>query len=81
MTTLTIEIDKEKDLPTIEAFLKQMGLQYHVDDDDNWGDLPPDAIEGIKAGLDDIEAGRVYTNAEVMAHMQERLNELRKKNG
>jgi len=41
MTTLTVEIDKEKDLPAIEAFLKKMGLEYQVEtDDDDWGDLP-----------------------------------------
>jgi hypothetical protein len=83
MTTLTVEIDKEKDLPAVEAFLKKMGLEYQIetDDDDDWGDLPPEAVEGIKAGLEDIKAGRVYTHAEVMAHMENRLNQLRKNNG
>ncbi|HVS91341.1 MAG TPA: hypothetical protein VHE59_04865 [Mucilaginibacter sp.] len=52
MTTLTVEIDKEKDLPAVEAFLKKMGLEYQIenDDDDDWGDLPPEAVEGIKQG-------------------------------
>ncbi len=83
MTTLTVEIDKEKDLPAIEAFLKNMGLEYQIEteDDEDWGDLPPEAIEGIKAGLEDIKAGRVYTHAEVMARMENKLSQLRKKNG
>ncbi|HVV54479.1 MAG TPA: DUF2683 family protein [Mucilaginibacter sp.] len=83
MTTLTVEIDKEKDLPAVEAFLKKMGLEYQIetDDDEDWGDLPPEAIEGIKAGLEDIKAGRVHTHAEVMAIMENKLNQLRKKNG
>jgi len=82
MTTLTIAIDKDKDLPAVEAFLKKMGIDYHVEgDDDDWGDLPPEAIEGIKAGLEDIKAGRVYTHAEVMARMEDKLSQFRKKNG
>ena len=80
MATLTIEIDKVRDLPAVEAFLKKMGLDYQLDDDD-WGDLPQDAIDGIKAGLEDIKAGRVHTHAEVMAYMEEKLNRLRAKNG
>jgi hypothetical protein len=81
MATLTVEIDKEKDLPAIEAFLKKMGLDYQVENDDDWGDLPQEAIESIKAGLADGEAGRVHTHSEVMAHIEEKMNRLRKKNG
>ncbi|HJP63756.1 MAG TPA: hypothetical protein VJ844_09955 [Mucilaginibacter sp.] len=81
MATLTIEIDKEKDLPAIEALLKKMGLEYQVEDDDDWGDLSPEAIESIKAGLADGEAGRVRSHEEAMAHVQETLDRLRKKNG
>lgn len=81
MATLTIEIDKEKDLPAVEAFLKQMGLDYQVEDDDDWGDLPEAAIEGIKAGLADGEAGRVHSHEEVMARAREKLKHLREKNG
>jgi len=83
MTTLKVEIDKEKDLPAIEAFLKKMGVEYQIetDEDEDWGDLPLEAIEGIKAGLADGEAGRVHKHEDVMAHVQETLNRLRKKNG
>jgi hypothetical protein len=82
MATLTIEIDKEKDLPAVEAFLKQMGLEYQVEDgDDDWGDVPPEAIDGIKAGLADGEAGRVHSHEYVMAHVEEKLKRLREKNG
>jgi hypothetical protein len=83
MTTLTVEIDKEKDLPAIEAFLKKMGLEYQVetDEDEDWGDLPAEAIENIKAGLADGEAGRVRTHEEAMTHIQKTLEHLRKKNG
>jgi predicted transcriptional regulator len=60
-----------------------MGFEYQIEtnDDDDWDDLPPEAVEGIKAGLEDIKAGRVYTHAEAMAIMENRLNQLRKKNG
>ena len=75
MTTLTIEIDREKDLPAIVAFLKQMGLEYHMEDDgDSWGDRQPEAIESIKAGLADAEAGRLYSHEYVMAYMKEKLD-------
>ncbi|HEY4327297.1 MAG TPA: hypothetical protein VGN20_25140 [Mucilaginibacter sp.] len=82
MATLTVEIDKERDLPALQALLDRMGLAYEVEgDDDDWGDPPEAAIEGIKAGLEDIRAGRVHTHAEVMASMEERFNQLRLKNG
>ncbi|MBS1528818.1 MAG: hypothetical protein JSU01_00805 [Bacteroidetes bacterium] len=83
MTTLTVEIDKEQDLPAIEAFLKKMGVEYQIetDEDDDWGDIPPEAIEGIKAGLADGDAGRVRSHEEAMAHIQETVARLRKKNG
>jgi len=82
MTTLTIEIDKEKDLSELQAVLTRMGLKYEVEVDDDWADLPQDAVEGIKAGLADGEAGRVHSHEDVMAYMEEKLKHLRaKKNG
>jgi hypothetical protein len=83
MTTLTVEIDKERDLPVLQALLSRMGLKFQVEeDDDDWGDLPEAAIEGIKAGLADGEAGRVHSHEYVMALMDEKLKQLRaKKNG
>ncbi len=32
MTTLTVEIDKEKDLPALQALLSRLGLKYRIDD-------------------------------------------------
>ena len=58
-----------------------MGLKFHIEEDEDWGDLSEEAIESIKVGLADIEAGRVYTHEEVMARMAERLKEWRAKNG
>jgi predicted transcriptional regulator len=83
MATLTVEIDTERDLPALQAILTRMGLEFDVEEeDDDWGDLPEAAIEGIKAGLADGEAGRVHSHEYVMAHMEEKLNQLRaKKNG
>ncbi|MDB5123047.1 MAG: hypothetical protein JWP94_1176 [Mucilaginibacter sp.] len=83
MTTLTVEIDKERDLPVLQALLSRMGLKFQVEEDnDDWGDLPEAAIEGIKAGLADGEAGRVHSHEYVMALMEEKLTQLRaKKNG
>lgn len=80
MTTVTIEIDKEKDLPALEAALSKMGLKFHVEEDDEWGDLSEAEIEGIKAGLADSEAGRVHTHEYVMSEMNKTIEELRKKN-
>lgn len=51
------------------------------EDDEDWSDLPPEAIESIKAGLADGEAGRVHSHEEAMAHIQETLKRLREKNG
>ena len=82
MAILTVEIDKERDLPALEALLTRMGLEFELEDDnDDWGDLPEAAIESIKAGMEDFKAGRVHTHEEVSAYMEERLNQLRAKNG
>jgi predicted transcriptional regulator len=84
MTTLTVEIDKERDLPALQEVLGRMGLKFQLEEnnDEDWGDLPEAAIEGIKAGLADGEAGRVHSHEYVAAYMEEKLNRLRaKKNG
>jgi hypothetical protein len=72
MTTVTVEIDKEKDLPLLQELLGRLGLKYHIDEDNEWGNLPPEAIEGIEAGLADVAAGRVNTTEEVFAYLEER---------
>ncbi len=84
MTTITVEINKEKDLPALQEVLGKMGLKYRVEEEEeeDWGDLPEEAIEGIKAGLADVEAGRTHSHEYVMAYMDEKLKQLRaKKNG
>lgn len=80
MTKFIVEIDSEADATAIEAVLDKMGLKYHIeeeDDEDDWGDLSEDAIEGIKAGLADIEAGRTYSHEEVMARIQKKFDDLK----
>jgi predicted transcriptional regulator len=82
MTTITVEINKEQDLPALEAVLSKMGLKFHIEeDDDDWGEIPEAAIEGIKAGLADIEAGRTHTHEEVMAYMNQKYGHLKRKDG
>jgi hypothetical protein len=82
MTTLTVEVDKEKDLPVLQALLSRMGLKFEVEEeDDDWGDLPEAAIEGIKAGLADVKAGRTHSHEYVMAEMDKKIVGFRKKNG
>ena len=80
MTVVTVKINDEQDLPALEEFLTDKGMEFEIDDDD-WGDLPAAAVEGIKAGLADIEAGRTYSHEYVMAYMDERLKRLKAKNG
>jgi len=82
MTTITVEINKEQDLPALEAVLSKMGLKFHIEeDDDEWGNLPESVIESIKAGLADIEAGRTVSHEEAMARMSKVLSDWREKNG
>ncbi len=82
MTILKIEIEEERDLPELQALLTKMGLKYEVEEEeDDWGDLPQEAIEGIKAGLADEEAGRMHSHEEVMARINEKLNRMGIKNG
>ena len=81
MTTLTIEIDTDKDLSALQEVLSKMGLKYQVEEDtDDWGDIPEEAIEGIKAGLADIEAGRTHTHEYVMTEMNKKIEQFRKAN-
>jgi len=81
MTILTVEIDKEKDLTALQAVLSNMGLKYQLEeDDDNWGDIPEETIEGIKAGLAAIEARRTHTHEFVMSEMNKRIEQFRKNN-
>lgn len=74
MTTLTVEIDKERDLPALQAVLSRMGLKFQISEDDDWGDLSTAEIEGIKAGLEDIEAGRTFSHEEVISRINKKLN-------
>jgi len=78
MTTLTVEIDKERDLPALQAVLSRMGLKFHLEDDD-WNGLSDAEIEGIQAGLDDIEAGRTYSHEFVMGEINKKIKEFQKK--
>ena len=72
MTTLTVEIDKERDLPALQALLNRMGLKFRLADED-WGDLSETEIEGIKEGLEDAAAGRTLSHDEVMARINKKL--------
>ena len=36
MTMLTVEIDKERDLPVLEALLSRLGLKYEIGEKDDW---------------------------------------------
>jgi len=76
MTTLTVEIEKKQDLTALQATLNKLGLKYTVDTGrDNT--LSDAEMEGIKAGLADIENGRVHTHAEVKARIDQKLQDFR----
>ena len=74
MTTLTVEIDKERDLPALQALLSRMGLKFQLADNDDWEGLSDAEIDGIKAGLEDIKAGRTLSHDEVMSRIDKKLN-------
>jgi predicted transcriptional regulator len=81
MATLTVEIDKERDLPELKEVFDRMGLKFELEDDD-WSDLPEAAIEAIKAGMEDAEAGRFHSHEYVIDYMEKKLDNLRsKRNG
>lgn len=82
MTTLTVEIDKERDLPAIRDLSNSMGLHYKLKEvNDDWQGLSDKEITGIKAGLEDIEAGRVYTHEQAKDRIQKKINQLQEKHG
>jgi predicted transcriptional regulator len=81
MTTITLEIDEEKNLPEVLSELDRLGLKYHInEEEDEWGGLSEAEIESIKAGLADAEAGRTHSHEYVKAEMEKLINEFRKKN-
>ena len=80
MTTLTVEIDKTKDLPALQALLDRLGLKYIVNDNE-WLDLSDSEVKGIEAGLEDFEAGRLHSGSDVKAYLDRKISILRSKNG
>ena len=79
MTTLTVEIDKEQDLSVLQALLKRLDLKYTIEDETWTENLSEGEIEGINAGLDDIENGRIYSHEEVKSRIDQKLESFRKK--
>lgn len=79
MTTLTVEIDKEKDLPVLQALLDRLDLKYHVENDNY--KLSDAELEGINAGLADLDAGRVHTMTEVKSRISQKIKNFRSSNG
>jgi len=58
MTTITVEIDKEKDILAVTEFIGNLGLKYHVNDDEGLT-----YTDELKELLDERYAG--YTNGRV----------------
>ncbi|GGH20986.1 hypothetical protein [Mucilaginibacter phyllosphaerae] len=75
MTTLIVQINKEKDLSALQEVLNGLGLEYKLQEDE-WAGLSSTEIEGIKAGLADIEAGRIFTHKEAMDRIANKLKQL-----
>jgi predicted transcriptional regulator len=68
MTTLTVNIENEKDLPVLQEILNRFGLEYSVEE----GEEDKALEEALNRALADSEAGRVRPHAEVMAEMRAR---------
>ncbi len=79
MTTLTVEIDKIQDLTVLQALLTRLELKYTIEEEDWVKDISDAEIAGIKAGLADIEAGRVYSHKEVSDRINQKLQNFRNK--
>jgi len=70
MTTLTVNIENEKDLPVLQEILDRFGLSYSVGSDDY-----DEALEAsLKKGLTESEAGLGRPHAEVMSEIRARYN-------
>jgi hypothetical protein len=48
MTTITVEIDKDKDISAVKEFIGHLGLKYYINDHKNLV-----YTDEIKAGLDE----------------------------
>jgi hypothetical protein len=80
MTTLKVEINEEKDLPVLAKVLTELGFSFKLENDE-WEDLPDEAVSGIKAGLNDWEEGRVYVHEEAKSRINKKLAELHSRYG
>lgn len=67
MTTLTVNIENEKDLPALTDFLNKAGLPYTVDEEYD------EALEAaLQEGLKESEAGLGRPHDEVWAEIEAR---------
>jgi predicted transcriptional regulator len=68
MTTLIVNIENEKDVPTITDLLNRPGVTYSVDEEYD------EALEAsLKQGLAEAQAGLGRPHSEVMAEARARL--------
>jgi len=64
MTTLTVNIENEKDLPALTDFLNKAGLTYSVD-----GEYDEALEAALKRAEEDSKASRVRPHEEVWAEI------------
>ncbi len=59
--------------------LLKVKRKHLADLKDGCSNLSDTEVEGIKAGLKDLKAGRTHSHADVMANMDAKIEQLRKK--
>jgi len=67
---------------TPEEINWELDLEFKIADcleTNDWTNLSDAEIEGIKAGLKDLKAGRTHSQGDVMTYMDAKLNQLKVK--
>ena len=59
MTTLKVEIDKEKDLPALTALLNRWGLKFRIEDTNGKDEYDPEFVAKIERGRKQAAGGKI----------------------
>lgn len=75
MTTLRVQVDEEKNLALLQKTLTELGFKFSME---SFGDEAPlvHALPGMKAGLKDVEEGRVYGHEQAMSRIKNKISQL-----
>jgi hypothetical protein len=80
MTIMKIQIEKDQDLTALKAVIEDLGLRYSIEEAEKFvTSIPAEALEGIHAGLNDLQEGRVLSHNQAMERIAQKIDQMRVK--